>query len=51
MVDHFTLGRVVARVLDGARVLAASVDASPVGRAVGVGPALGGCAGHVRVAL
>ncbi len=51
VVDHFTLGCVVARVFDGARVLAASVDASPVGRAVGVGPALGRRAGHVRVAL
>jgi hypothetical protein len=40
VVGHFALGRVVARVLDRARVLAALVDARAIRRAVGIGPAV-----------
>jgi len=51
VVVNLALGGIIARVFDGARVLAPFVDASTIRRAVRVGPALNGRARDVRVAL
>ena len=51
MIFNFAFCRVIARILDRARILATLVHARAVRRAVGVGSALDGGAGDVRVAL
>jgi hypothetical protein len=51
VVGNFAFCWIIARIFDGARVLATFVDASAVRRAIRVGPTLDGGAGDVRVAL
>ena len=51
MIGHLTLGRIVARVLDGARVLTTFVDAGTVRRTISICTTIDRCTGHVWITV